>query len=146
MLKKSWDGRIPCQNTCTSVVNALKDRLIEQKEGAAQKEKYIVEAKNHFDPQFGEQSEFYLLSTRCFDKIAGEYRYTVCPFRQVQQRHKKGLTGVNLGRTPSWFDLAKKILLMAGGSDQLCPDRQKKKILYQVSLWFKRGSYISNGN
>jgi hypothetical protein len=126
-----YNGHAPCINSCSDVMLRLKQRLIAQKEGKSIKEKYILEAKRHFSPLYGEDSEFYLVSTRCYQKHSGEYRYTVCPFRQVQQQHNQGLTALNLGRKPSWENLEKKILLMSGGSDQLCPGRQKRKSFIQ---------------
>ena len=62
-----------------------------------------------YSPLYGEESEFYLLSVKCFQRHTGEYQYTVCPFRQVQQKHQKQLTGLNLGRKPAWYNLSKVI-------------------------------------
>ena len=40
--------RVPCANTCVSVVTNFKERLIAQREGKSLKAKYILEAKRHF--------------------------------------------------------------------------------------------------
>jgi len=62
----------------------------------------LEEVSDGLSLDFGEDERFSPLHGQCFDYEDREYVYTLCPFKDANQRGKNGGGLVNLGRWGSW--------------------------------------------
>lgn len=115
----------PCVDTCSKQVDREKEDQRVRQIGLRLKQQYIARAQGHIkntDGLFGEQGEFYQLSTECFDHADYASSYHICPFNKVEQTQKSHMFKLgSRGRWDTGRTDGKQVLVMMGGDKRGCP-------------------------
>ncbi|XP_074656324.1 uncharacterized protein LOC141909665 isoform X2 [Tubulanus polymorphus] len=125
----------PCQSTCYIHLKALEAERQIQQRGAVMKQEYLKYAigQPFMEHIHGPHGLFYKLSETCFNFETSQYKYIVCPFREVRQ-DKLSQSPKNIGRTPTLSRLDADegggwMLVMDRGDADGCPDGDHRKSL-----------------
>eukprot|EP01006_Ploeotia_vitrea_P063945 TRINITY_DN8659_c0_g1_i2.p1 TRINITY_DN8659_c0_g1~~TRINITY_DN8659_c0_g1_i2.p1 ORF type:complete len:449 (-),score=117.27 TRINITY_DN8659_c0_g1_i2:108-1343(-) len=100
--KKEEDEDSVWQNYKNDEAEAARDVFHEKQTKFDEVNDQIRELEKLLEGEFGPDNEFFYLTTACIEMDTREYKYKLCPFRDVQQIPLNGGGETSMGRYSGW--------------------------------------------